>query len=67
MDTEHKTCDIRTWKKKTFISRHILHKYQYTCPIPLPVRRNPQHRRHMAIVSATSAHGRASSVTFECP
>jgi hypothetical protein len=30
--------------EKTFISQHILHQHWYTCPIALPVRRNPQHR-----------------------
>jgi hypothetical protein len=29
--------------EKTFISHHILHQHWYTCPIALPVRRNPQH------------------------
>jgi hypothetical protein len=31
--------------EKTFISRHILHQlHWYTCPMALPVRRNPQRR-----------------------
>jgi hypothetical protein len=29
--------------EKTSISRHILHRHWYTCPIALPFRRNPQH------------------------
>jgi hypothetical protein len=40
---------------KTFISRHILHQHWYTCPIALPVRRKPQHRSLLTLVSATSA------------
>jgi hypothetical protein len=56
MDIKSKTCDIRT-KRITFISRHILHQhwYVYTCPIALPVRRNPQHTSLLAVVSTTSA------------
>jgi hypothetical protein len=30
--------------EKTFNSRRILHQHWYTCPIALPVRRNPQYR-----------------------
>jgi hypothetical protein len=52
---------------KTFISRHILHQYWYTCPIALTVRRNPQHRSLLTVVSVTSVIGRASSATFERP
>jgi hypothetical protein len=53
MDIKRKTCDI--WnRKKTFISRHILHQHWYTCPIALPVRRNPQHRSLLTIVSPIS-------------
>jgi hypothetical protein len=52
MDIKRKTCDIRTWKN---ISRHVLHQHGYTCPIALPVRRNPQHRSLLTVVSATSA------------
>jgi hypothetical protein len=37
--------------KKTFISRHILHQHWYTCPIALPVRRNPQHWSHDCCLS----------------
>jgi hypothetical protein len=51
LDIKRKTCDIRTFEKKTFISRHILHQHWYT----LPVRRNPQHRSLLTAVSATSA------------
>jgi hypothetical protein len=39
---------------ETFISRHILHQHWYTCPIALPVLRNPQHRSLLVVVSATS-------------
>jgi hypothetical protein len=53
MNIKRKTCDIRTWKK-TFISRTILHQQCYTCPIALPVRRNPQNRSLLTVVSATS-------------
>jgi hypothetical protein len=54
MDIKHKTYDIRNWKK-TFISRHSLHQHGYTCPISLPVRRNPQRRSLLTVVAATSA------------
>jgi hypothetical protein len=57
MDIKRKTYDILTWKK-TFISRHILHQHWYTCPITLPVRRNPQHRSLSTVVLAISAPGR---------
>jgi hypothetical protein len=39
---------------KTFISRHILHQHWCTCPIALPVRRNPQYRCLLTVVSVTS-------------
>jgi hypothetical protein len=39
--------------QKTFISRHVLHQHWYTCPIVLTVRRNPQHRSLLTVVSAT--------------
>jgi hypothetical protein len=55
MDIKPKTCDIRNWGEKKFISRHILHQHWYTCPIALPVRRNPQHRSLLTVVTATSA------------
>jgi hypothetical protein len=42
------------WTAKTFISRHIHHQNSYTRPIALPVRRNPQHRSILTVVSATS-------------
>jgi hypothetical protein len=42
-------------EKKTCISRHILHQHWYTCPVALPVRRNPQHRSLLTVVSANSA------------
>jgi hypothetical protein len=32
-----------------------LHQHWYTCPTVLPVRRNPQHRSLLTVVSATSA------------
>jgi hypothetical protein len=41
--------------EKTFISWHILHQHWYTCPITLPMRRNPQHRSILTVVSANSA------------
>jgi hypothetical protein len=41
--------------EKKIIFRHILHQYWYTRPIALPVRRNPQHRNLLTVVSATSA------------
>jgi hypothetical protein len=51
MDIKPKTYDI----KKTFISRRIFHQHWYTCPKALAVRRNPQHRSLLTVVSATSA------------
>jgi hypothetical protein len=48
----------------TFISRHILQQHCHTYPIALPVRRNPQHRSVLTVVSATFALGRASSATL---
>jgi hypothetical protein len=36
---------------ETFVSRPILHHHSYTCPIALPVRRNPQHRCHLTVLS----------------
>jgi hypothetical protein len=63
IDIKRKICDTETWKK-TFISRHILHQHWYTCPIALPVRRNPQRRSLLTV--ATSAprihHLRLSNV-----
>jgi hypothetical protein len=55
MDTKRKICDIRSWRK--LISRHILHQHWYTCPIALPVRRNPQYSYRSLLItdSATSA------------
>jgi hypothetical protein len=48
-----KTCDIRTWKKHLFPDVSSIS--WYTCPIASPVRRDPQHRSLVAVVSATSA------------
>jgi hypothetical protein len=48
---------------KTFISQHTLRQHWYICPIALPVRRNPQHRSFLTVVSSP---GRASSATFKC-
>jgi hypothetical protein len=53
MDIKHKACDIRIWEQ-TFISRYIVHQHWYTCPIALPVCRNPQHKSLSNVVSATS-------------
>jgi hypothetical protein len=55
MDIKRKTCGIQTWGKETFISRHILHQHWDTCPISLPMRRNPKHRSLLTVVSANSA------------
>jgi hypothetical protein len=49
-----------------FISGHG-HQHWYTCLNALQVPWNPQHRSHLTVVSATSASGRASSATFDCP
>jgi hypothetical protein len=74
MDIKRKTCDIRTWKKRLFLDVTILHQHLYTCPIALPVRRNPQHRSLLTVVSTVASvaisAGRpspASSATFERP
>jgi hypothetical protein len=40
--------------EETFISRHIIHQHLYICPIALPVPRNPQNIRLLAVFSATS-------------
>jgi hypothetical protein len=40
--------------EKTLIFWHILQKHWYICPIAL-VRRNPEYRSHLIVVSATSA------------
>jgi hypothetical protein len=53
--------------EKTFISRHTFHQPWYTCSIALPVRRNPQHKSLLTVVSSTSASGRESPETFERP
>jgi hypothetical protein len=55
IDIKRKTCDIRIWEKKTFISWHILYQHWYTCPIDLPVHRNLQHKSLLTLASATSA------------
>jgi hypothetical protein len=54
IDTKHKACDIRTWKKK-YVIRHILQQHWYAYPIVLSLRRNPQHRSLLNVVSAISA------------
>jgi hypothetical protein len=41
--------------KKIFISWHILHQPRYTSSITLRVRRNPQNRSLLTVVSANSA------------
>jgi hypothetical protein len=51
---------------KKIISRHILYQHWYTCPISLPLRRNPQHKSLLTVISANSAppfhHLRLSNV-----
>jgi hypothetical protein len=44
----------RTWIKKN-ISRYIIQKHRYTCPIALPVLESPQHGSLLTVVSAKSA------------
>jgi hypothetical protein len=44
MDIKRKNMWYSNLKKKTFISRYVLHQHRYICPIALPVRRNPQPR-----------------------
>jgi hypothetical protein len=41
--------------RKTYAFRHIFPQHWYTCPIALPVRRNPQHRSLLTVISATCA------------
>jgi hypothetical protein len=43
---------------KTFISRHILQQQWYTCPIALPLRRNPQHRSVLSVLFQPLRHQR---------
>jgi hypothetical protein len=43
MHIKRKTCDIRIRKKHLFLDISSTNN-EYTCPIALPVRRNPQHR-----------------------
>jgi hypothetical protein len=48
----------KTWYsklRKTFLSRCTLNQQWYICPIVLPLRRNPQHRSFLTVVSATSS------------
>jgi hypothetical protein len=59
--------NVRYFNLKKNISRHTLHQHWHTCPIALPLPRNPQHRSLLAIVLATSAPRRASSTTSKCP
>jgi hypothetical protein len=49
MDIQRKTCYSNL--ERTFISRHILYQHWYTCPIALLVRRNPQHRSLLTVLS----------------
>jgi hypothetical protein len=46
---------------KTFISGHILHQHWFTCPIALPVRRNPQHKSLLTFLSLFSTSVSTSS------
>jgi hypothetical protein len=39
--------------EERFISRRILHQHWYTCPVALLVRRNPQHKSLLTVVSVT--------------
>jgi hypothetical protein len=56
MGIKRKTCDIRTWKKEKKIYFSTCPPPTLThCPIALPVRRNPQHRSLLNVVSAISA------------
>jgi hypothetical protein len=51
---------------KTFISRHILHRHWYICPIALPVRQNPHHRVFwLSSQALPQLISRASSATSE--
>jgi hypothetical protein len=49
--------------EKTFISPHILHQHWRTSPVALPVRRNPQHRSLLTVVSAFSTSVSTSSTS----
>jgi hypothetical protein len=44
--------------EETVIARHILHQHWYTCPITLPLRRNPQQR---SFLTARLSHFRTWS------
>jgi hypothetical protein len=50
MGIKRKTRDIGT-RGKAFIARYNLHQHWYTCPIVLPMRRNPQHRSLLTVIS----------------
>jgi hypothetical protein len=60
IDINRKACDIGTWKKHLFLD--ISSTNIGTCPIALPVRRNPQHRSLLTVVSATSTPLRLPNV-----
>jgi hypothetical protein len=52
IDIKRKTCDILTWEKHLYLDVSCTNRY--TCPIALPVRRNPQDRSILTVVSPTS-------------
>jgi hypothetical protein len=64
MDIKRITGDIRNWKKhfSTYPSPTLKHLF-----IALPVLRKSKHRSLLAVVSVTSVHDRALSVTLERP
>jgi hypothetical protein len=53
MHVKYKICDILNLEKYLFL--YILSTNIDNCPFALPVRRNPQHRSLLTVVSATSA------------
>jgi hypothetical protein len=57
MYIKYKTCDIRAWKKHLFLDISSTN-IDTLVPLLLPVRRNPQHRNILTVVSVTSAVGR---------
>jgi hypothetical protein len=65
MDIKCKTCDIRIWKKHLFLKISFTNIDTLVPSLHECV--NPQHRGLLAVVSATSTPGWASSATFKRP
>jgi hypothetical protein len=55
MEIKRKACDIQTWKKHLFLDISSTNIDTLVPSIALPVRRIPQQRSLLTVVSATSA------------